>query len=142
MPAAWQVIMPPATTKFLFYRGLPLPSTHPRLRRERRTIEVMIQIYCHDRHTPPPGELCPGCRELQAYALQRLERCPFQEDKSTCARCAVHCYRPEMRARIREVMIYAGPRMLARHPLLAVRHLLDGRRKSPVLPRRKPAAAE
>jgi len=119
-----------------------LPFTHPHMRRERQTIEAMITIFCHDRHTPPPGECCPDCQALQAYALQRLERCPFQEKKPTCAHCAVHCYRPELRARIREVMVYAGPRMLVRHPLLAVRHLLDGRRKPPELPRRSNPTVE
>jgi len=31
----------------------------------------------------------------------------------------------------------SGPRMLFRHPLLAIRHLLDGLREKP-LPRQKP----
>ena len=70
--------------------------------------------------------------ELLAYARARLSRCPYQEGKTTCARCPVHCYRPAMRARIRRVMRYAGPRMLTRHPLLALRHLIDGLRKEPV----------
>ena len=29
----------------------------------------------------------------------------------------------------REVMRYAGPRMMTRHPYLALMHLVDGRRK-------------
>ena len=33
-----------------------------------------------------------------------------------------------MREEVREVMRHSGPRMLRRHPLLAVAHLLDGRR--------------
>jgi len=32
-----------------------------------------------------------------------------------------------MRDRVRVVMRYSGPRMLSRHPLLAVGHLVDGR---------------
>ena len=31
---------------------------------------------------------------------------------------------PQMRERIRAVMRYAGPRMITRHPVAAVRHLL------------------
>jgi hypothetical protein len=34
-----------------------------------------------------------------------------------------------MRERIREVMRYSGPRMLLSHPLMAIRHLIDGLRK-------------
>ena len=105
-------------------RGNP-PSRSRRMGREARTIEAMVEIYCRARHgagAVPCGE----CRELVAYARQRLGRCPFQEGKPTCARCPVHCYRPAMRDRIREVMRFAGPRMVRRHPILALLHLLDG----------------
>jgi predicted amidophosphoribosyltransferase len=105
------------------------PSS-PRLARERRTLEAMVRLYCRGRHGTH-GELCAGCQELADYARARLESCPFQERKPTCARCPVHCYRPEMRERIRAVMRYAGPRMLFRHPRLALLHLIDGLRKPP-----------
>jgi hypothetical protein len=86
----------------------------------------MIRIYCRDKHagTSP----CSSCRELLDYALCRLDRCPFGEQKPTCVNCPIHCYRPAMREAVRDVMRHAGPRMLWRHPILAVRHLLDGRR--------------
>ncbi len=97
----------------------------------------MVGIYCHNRHGTR-GELCGECRQLLDYAHARLDRCPFQEDKTTCANCPVHCYKPEMRERVRSVMRYAGPRMLYRHPFLAVLHLLvDGRRKQPLRPLHK-----
>jgi len=119
---------------------LEMPLTHPRLRRERQTIESMFAIYCRDQHATPAGKLCASCQALQDYAIERLERCPFQENKPTCANCVVHCYKPEMREKVRQVMRYAGPRMLLRHPIHAVRHLLDGKRQAPALPRRAPAA--
>jgi len=114
-----------------------MPFIQPRMRRERKTIESMFAIYCRDLHATPSGGLCGACQELQDYAVERLDRCPFQENKSTCANCAVHCYKPEMRQKVRQVMRYAGPRMLLRHPILAVRHMLDGRRKAPTLSRRR-----
>jgi predicted amidophosphoribosyltransferase len=98
--------------------------------REQRTVEVMIRLYCRDHHGPA-RELCDDCRALREYTRERLGKCPFQEGKTTCARCPVHCYRPQMREAVRAVMRYAGPRMLARHPVLALRHLLDGRRREP-----------
>ena len=98
-----------------------------RLRRESRTIEVMTRLYCREQHGGR-GELCRGCAELLAYADGRLGRCPFAEAKPTCVRCTVHCYRPEMRERVRVVMRYSGPRMLRRHPVLALTHLLDRHR--------------
>ena len=61
----------------------------------------------------------------------RLAKCPYQEDKTTCAKCPVHCYKPSRREQIRAVMRYAGPRMLLRHPRLAFYDLvIDGRRGS------------
>lgn len=98
--------------------------------RERKTIEVMIRMYCGDHHDTKDA-LCPSCQELLDYALLRLDRCPFQEGKTTCAKCPVHCYKPDMREKVRIVMRYAGPRMLRRHPILALWHLLDGRRQEP-----------
>ena len=99
-----------------------------RLQREAHTVAAMIRRYCRDRHHTTDG-LCPECAELLAYARRRLARCPFQDNKTTCGKCPVHCYAPGMRARIREVMRYAGPRMLLSHPLMALRHLLDGLRR-------------
>lgn len=105
-----------------------MSSAFPNIIREKRTIRVMISLYCRARHAPC-DELCPQCEELLNYAICRLDRCPFGADKTTCAQCPVHCYKPAMRERIKVVMRYAGPRMLFRHPLLALRHLLDSRRR-------------
>ena len=43
-----------------------------------------------------------------------------------------------MRARVKDVMRYAGPRMTWRHPLLALDHMLSGRRPAPSLEARRP----
>ncbi len=116
---------------------------HPRMAREMRTLEAMIGLYCRERHDGERqtgaggGDLCADCQDVLTYARARLTRCPFQEDKTTCARCPVHCYKPSVRERIRAIMRYAGPRMLYHHPVLAVRHLLDGRRKQPLRPLRR-----
>ena len=99
-----------------------------RLWREARTVEAMIHRYCRDRHHTANG-LCAECAALLAYARRRLHHCPFQEHKTTCGKCPVHCYAPSMREQIRAVMRYAGPRMLLSHPLMALMHLIDGLRK-------------
>jgi hypothetical protein len=109
------------------------PAAHPRLAREYRTIAAMVWTYCHDLHGEDEGP-CDECRALLGYAARRIDRCVFGDDKPTCANCTVHCYNDDMRARVREVMRYAGPRMMLRHPWLALAHLLDGRRPAPVLP--------
>ena len=60
---------------------------------------------------------------LQRYAHERLDRCPFGDDKPTCRECPIHCYRPAEKAAMQEVMRATGPRMLWRHPWLALVHL-------------------
>jgi predicted amidophosphoribosyltransferase len=95
----------------------------------------MITIYCRGHHGTRRG-LCPECQELLDYAIARLDRCPFQTGKTTCADCSVHCYRPAEREMIRAVMRYAGPRMLFRHPILTLFHFIDSLRKEPVRPGR------
>jgi hypothetical protein len=118
--------------------GEPLPGVSRRTR-EQRTIAAMVGIYCRDLHAPGRG-LCGACEELLAYAGQRLDRCLFKDDKPVCAECPVHCYKPAMRSQVREVMRYAGPRMTFRHPILALRHLLEGRRKRDLSRGPRPAA--
>lgn len=68
--------------------------------------------------------LCPECATLLDYALRRLDSCRFGYGKPSCRKCPVHCYRADMRERIRTVMRWAGPRMIFRHPIAATRHLL------------------
>lgn len=95
----------------------------------------MVRLYCHAHHASQGTALCPECSELHDYAQRRLERCVFGEAKPTCVNCTVHCYKPAMRERVRQVMMWAGPRMLWRHPILAIRHVIDGRRPAPALQR-------
>jgi hypothetical protein len=106
-----------------------------RRRRELRTLEAMIDMHC--RHHHGAGGPCAKCAGLRDYARRRLERCVFGDAKPTCANCTVHCYNAEMRESVRVVMRWAGPRMLLRHPFVAVMHLVDGRRPAPRLPERR-----
>ncbi len=101
-----------------------------RMQWEAKTIKAMIHLYCQ-RHHGRVGEPCPECHELQEYALQRLAACPFQEGKTTCGKCPVHCYKAGMRQRVRLVMGEIGPKMILHHPFMALRHLWDGLRKVP-----------
>ncbi len=100
---------------------------HKRLRRqiatEKKTITAMIALYCRKNHAIAQG-ICPDCRDLNQYCLDRLDRCPWGEGKPVCAKCPIHCYAPAYRERVRQVMRFSGPRMIYTHPLLAIRHLL------------------
>lgn len=102
---------------------------HGRLGREFRTMQRMVEIHCADRHGVPRGTLCADCVEFLGYVQRRLEKCPYGEDKPTCARCPIHCYKPAQREMAREVMRYAGPRMPLSHPWLSLLHVLDKLRR-------------
>lgn len=100
-----------------------------RLKREKQTVRTMIRLYCSRNHTSAGG-VCSECEELLEYASRRLDRCPFMNQKPACSNCRVHCYEPAKREQMRQVMRFSGPRMLWRHPILAVRHLIDARKKA------------
>ncbi|WP_296938586.1 nitrous oxide-stimulated promoter family protein [uncultured Dysgonomonas sp.] len=92
---------------------------------EKKTVTKMIKIYCAARHGTSES-LCADCLQLNEYAMDRLERCTFGEDKPTCQQCPIHCYRPDMKLRMQEVMRYSGPRMIFSSPMLAIVHLVKG----------------
>lgn len=100
-----------------------------RLAREKVTMSKMVGIYCSAHHGGTQGDLCAECEVFLDYAETRLHKCPYGEEKPTCANCPVHCYKPAQREQAKKIMRYAGPRMLLRHPLLAIAHQLDGLRK-------------
>ena len=80
----------------------------------------MIRIYC--RHKEGNSEICPECKALMEYAALRLSHCKYGDSKSACRRCLTHCYRPDMRDRIRKVMRYSGPRMIFFTPVEFFKH--------------------
>ncbi len=108
------------------------PAVARRREREKRTISNMVAIYCAGNHsaaerteTSFSGEaICPACKAIDDYCVLRTERCRSMERKTNCEECGNHCYAPSQREQIRAVMRYAGPRMLTRHPIAAIRHLL------------------
>ena len=109
-----------------------------RIADEKKVVALMIRMYCR-RHCRQQGrtaitdrtdtrqntrQICPECAALLDYAHRRLDSCRFGNGKPSCRKCPVHCYRADMRERIRTVMRWAGPRMIFRHPIAATRHLL------------------
>jgi molybdenum cofactor biosynthesis enzyme MoaA len=100
-----------------------------RIAREKKTVAAMVGIYCRGNHGT--GAVCEECKGLLAYSMGKLDKCLFAESKPTCAKCSIHCYRDEMRERMRAVMRYSGPRMVFRHPALAILHSIDTRKRAP-----------
>lgn len=96
--------------------------------REKKLVSQMIALYCKKKHHTR-DDLCPECAALEAYARQRSEKCPFMETKTFCSNCPVHCYKADMREKIRKVMAFSGPWMLLYHPVTAIRHVLETKKE-------------
>ncbi|MCK8817234.1 nitrous oxide-stimulated promoter family protein [Natroniella sulfidigena] len=96
-----------------------------RLAREKDTLKKMVKLFCQNNHSSQEG-LCQECNQLLRYAIKRVDNCHYGEEKPVCGKCEIHCYKSEMREKVIEIMRYAGPRMLFKHPILAVKHLIDG----------------
>ncbi len=103
-----------------------------RIRREKLTIRRMIALYA--KRCPQAISAPEHYAALNAYAEKRLDKCVFGEEKPACKQCPVHCYQPAKREEMKQIMRWAGPRMLWRHPLLTVLHLIDDKRAVPELP--------
>lgn len=103
-------------------------SVESKREREKVLVSQMIKLYCRKKHKSQNG-FCPECRELDEYAKQRSDKCPFMETKTFCSNCKVHCYKPRMREKIREVMRFSGPRMMLYHPILAVKHMAESKKE-------------
>lgn len=95
--------------------------------REKIIVAQMIALYCKKQHRSK--QLCADCASLAEYARLKSDKCPFMETKLFCSNCKVHCYQPEMREKIRQVMRFSGPRMLFYHPVLAIRHVIESQKE-------------
>jgi len=95
---------------------------------ELKTIEKMTKIYCSAHHNQ---EICSECKSLVDHARQKLDRCVYGQNKPACKKCPIHCYKPSYKKQAQTIMRYAGPKMLLKHPILAIRHLLNDQKKFP-----------
>lgn len=97
---------------------------------ELNTIVVMTKLYCQTHHE---ACLCEDCQALIEHAQQKLDRCVYGQDKPACKKCPIHCYKPKRRQQAQAIMRYAGPKMLFKHPILAIIHLVKQTKKFPKL---------
>ena len=95
-----------------------------------KVLASFIELFCHakhDRKTVGEREIpellqqgkaskqtvCVACAELLAHGVKKRAACPL-DPKPTCKNCHVHCYTPEQRLKVREIMAYSGKRMILR----------------------------
>jgi hypothetical protein len=100
-----------------------------------RVIGVFTEVWCAGhRHSgrqlvTMPGsdrqvQLCPDCAEFLGYAVMKRQKCPLEAEKPSCKHCRIHCYAPQQRATVRQIMAWSGRRMLLRGRLDYLWHYL------------------
>jgi len=92
------------------------------IEQEKLTVQKMINLYCRKKHRT--AQLCEDCSLLLEYALGKLSKCPFGDDKGKCANCSIQFYKPDLRLKIKAVMRFSGPRMFLYHPIDLIRHFI------------------
>ena len=87
---------------------------------ELKTITLMTKLYCQAHHQKVN---CIDCQSLISHAEQKLDRCVYGQDKPACQHCPIHCYKPFYREKTKYIMRYSGPKMLFKHPILAIKNI-------------------
>jgi hypothetical protein len=94
-----------------------------KIEKEKNIVTFMIEYYCIKNHKQKV--ICKSCIELIKYAHEKLSICPFNEKKTSCLKCKIHCYSNIKREEIRKIMSYVGPRMIYLMPKQYVKHLFN-----------------
>ncbi|ACD97152.1 nitrous oxide-stimulated promoter family protein [Trichlorobacter lovleyi] len=93
--------------------------------RDIKVIAGFTEVWCagqqhtsRQQHTllqgMPPLLLCPDCAAFLDYAAKKRMNCPLDAEKPTCRRCRIHCYAPQQRALVKQIMAWSGKRMILR----------------------------
>jgi hypothetical protein len=97
-----------------------------RQKKDIRLIGKFVEVYCSGKHEKsvrksvvlPSGLaeriICPDCEAFFEYAVTKRMRCPLEAEKPTCKHCRIHCYDKQRREKVREIMSYAGRRLMMR----------------------------
>jgi len=75
--------------------------------KDKLLLEKFIAVYCRKKHRADGKTLCAECADLQKYAFEKLDKCPF-DPKPKCRDCKVHCYKEPYCRQIKEVMKFSG----------------------------------
>lgn len=103
-------------------------------KKDIRLLGKFVEVFCAGKHPAAerfaftlPGELgerviCPECAAFLKYAVLKRLKCPLEAEKPTCKHCRIHCYDRPRREKVREIMGYAGRRLMMRGRLDYIWH--------------------
>jgi len=113
----------------------------PGLQRDLKTLALFVGLYCKHHHQNSDRkpmslkthdiesiaghqiDLCDDCSKLLTHAFVKRSVCPM-DPKPACKHCPKHCYAPQYRAQIREVMKSSGMRLMLTGRIHYLLHLL------------------
>ena len=90
-----------------------------KVEKDIRILEKFIQVYCDTKHKDFEKtivnnlDLCEECFETLNYSILRREFCSLNP-KPSCKNCDIHCYKPDQRQKIKNIMRYSGMHMIKR----------------------------
>jgi len=104
---------------------------------QKKDLKILIgfvKVYCKARHggeekawcevsgvARSEAFLCRECAAVVEHAVEKRRKCPL-DPKPSCKKCRIHCYGKDHRERIREIMAFAGRRMILRGRVDYLRH--------------------
>ncbi len=103
-------------------------------KKDIRLLGKFVEVYCDGKHRDAvrsarslpealgARRLCQECAAFLEYAIAKRLKCPLETEKPTCKRCRIHCYDTPRREKVREIMGYAGRRLMMRGRLDYVWH--------------------
>lgn len=103
-------------------------------KKDIRLIGKFVEVYCAGKHgdvareifTLPDGagerKFCRECYSFMGYAIAKRMKCPLEAEKPSCKHCRIHCYASEQRKKVREIMGYAGRKLMLRGRLDYIWH--------------------
>lgn len=103
-------------------------------KKDIKLIGKFVEVYCVGKHGRAERsavvlpedlgtrKLCPECASFLQYAVTKRLKCPLEDEKPTCKHCRIHCYDRPRREKVREIMGYAGRRLMMRGRLDYIWH--------------------
>jgi len=77
------------------------------IEKQFKILKRFVDVYCRKHHDDYDNGPCSECCDLIEYSRQRLIHCPH-DPKPKCKDCPSHCYKPEYRQKIKDIMRYSG----------------------------------
>ena len=101
-------------------------------KKELQLIGKFTEVYCSGKHSNSERKmvnildvpnfqtdlkgysLCAECSSFLDYAFAKRLKCPLEANKPSCKHCKIHCYDSLHRDKVKEIMGYAGRKLLMR----------------------------